>query len=311
MLVTIITAVRCDTQEKQGWFTECATSVLKQTHQEWKWVVVDDASPFPPEAPNDPRIRLIRSEKHRGVARCRNLAVRLAETEAILPLDGDDLLVPDAISQLVLLWDPKRLVYGDVQVLENDQPGQVIHFPPYSFDGVLKFVTGPVVALHSKECWKAAGGWKAKYREGLEDVEYWIAAGAKGYCGVKLDTVILYYRRHPESRTKRMRRAFLQKTQEDLIRADHADLYTWHRPPGCCGGGMPSRKTRPSPHRLGLPGPKVQMVYKGRRVDEFFVRGAISEYKYPVTGVGATFEVLVADVPGFLRLGRGKDFCLG
>ncbi len=306
--LTIITPLHCDSEEKRGWFRECVESVRAQDFEDWRWIVIDDAGPVEPEQPDDPRIRLIRSRTRRGVARCRNLAARLSTTEAILPLDGDDLLAPGALSVLWSAWDPRLLVYGDVQYIENGEPGRVLRFPDYSFDALLRFGAGPVTALHSKECWRAAGGWKPRFHAGLEDVEYWIAAGAKGYCGLHLNVITLLYRKHPQSRTRKMRESGLQKRMEEEIRALHGDLYNGIRPRGCCGGERPRQTGHVLPSRPVPPGPKVKVRYLGRRLDPFYVRGRASGFHYAVQGPGVEFEILEPDLPSFLTLGRGKDF---
>jgi glycosyltransferase involved in cell wall biosynthesis len=77
--------------------------VLAQTHPDWEMVVVDDGSTdgtaeavarFP-----DPRIRLIR-QPNAGVAVARNAGIAQAGGDALLFLDADDWLAPDALSRL-------------------------------------------------------------------------------------------------------------------------------------------------------------------------------------------------------------------
>lgn len=319
--LTIITAVRCDTVEKQAWFRECAESVLFQDFQDWEWVIVDDESPFPPEAPSDVRVRLVRSTSNQGPSTCRNTAVRLARTDAILPLDGDDKLAQGALSRLWAAYDPQKFVYGDIQLIEGGQPGRQIKFPSYTFEGSLKFVGNvPVTALHSVACWRAAGGWKTEFDAGLEDLEYWISAGAAGFCGLHLDGVTLMYRRHPQSRAQHMRQDLRQQEMENKVQGYHKDIYEGRYPMGCCGGRSGTSSTKPlaisnRPTRLAesttVSGGKVWIRYNGRKQAEFQVRGSSTGTMYHVAGRGHEFEVYAADVNIFQRAGRGKDFSVG
>lgn len=89
-----------------AWVGAAIASVLAQTHADWRLVVVDDGST---DATGDvigqfvdPRIRLIR-QANAGVSAARNRGladVREAKPAALLFLDADDVLAPDALSRL-------------------------------------------------------------------------------------------------------------------------------------------------------------------------------------------------------------------
>ncbi|MGB7406874.1 MAG: glycosyltransferase [Pontixanthobacter sp.] len=68
-------------------------SALAQTDVEV--VVVDDASDPPATIPEDPRIRLIRSDRNVGISRSRNIGLREATGRFIAYLDDDDILLPN------------------------------------------------------------------------------------------------------------------------------------------------------------------------------------------------------------------------
>lgn len=78
-------------------------SVLAQTHQDWTMTIVDDGSTDATAAIvsgfDDPRVRLIR-QSNAGVSAARNRGVRATDAAAIVFLDGDDWLSPDALSNL-------------------------------------------------------------------------------------------------------------------------------------------------------------------------------------------------------------------
>ena len=325
--VAVITAAHIDTAEKDTWLNETIASVQMQEFTDWEHIIVDDASPIPVEPTGDPRVRVVRASHQQGPAMCRNTAVGLARAGALLPLDADDKLAsPQVLGTMLEHWEasPRSIIYGDMQYLEPQGLGKVLKFPEYDFVKVLdpKGVI-PVTAMHSLECWQAAGGWKSEFAAGLEDVEYWIAAGAAGFCGVKIDLLTLVYRRHPESRTRRMRAARLEGQARNLIREMHEDLYNGRYPMGCCGGSRSKQigPTAPPAARMAapraLPGENpdqhttVWVRYNGRRGAEFGVRGPSTGVMYKISGQGAEFEIYTVDATIFRRSGRGRDFSVG
>ena len=77
-------------------------SCLKQTYTDFEVIVVDDGSTdrsvATVEAYTDPRIRLVRCDRNRGVSPARNAGVDAARGEWIVFLDSDDELLPAALA---------------------------------------------------------------------------------------------------------------------------------------------------------------------------------------------------------------------
>jgi glycosyltransferase involved in cell wall biosynthesis len=88
------------------WIAAAIRSVLAQTHTDWRMVVVDDGSTDATASVAagflDDRLMLLR-QTHAGVsvARNRGLAALEADVVAVLCLDADDWLAPDALARLV------------------------------------------------------------------------------------------------------------------------------------------------------------------------------------------------------------------
>ena len=88
----------------EPWIGRCLGSVLAQSHADWRLVVVDDGSTDDTDAAiaafDDPRVRVLR-QHHAGVSAARNCGITaLPETDAVLFLDADDWLAPDALARL-------------------------------------------------------------------------------------------------------------------------------------------------------------------------------------------------------------------
>lgn len=107
-------------------------SVIAQSHADWAMVVVDDGSTDATADVvagfADPRVHLVRQD-NQGVSAARNRGVEEADddTEAVMFLDGDDFLAPDAFARLVaaLAATPRAVAaYGAYGfVTEDAHPG--------------------------------------------------------------------------------------------------------------------------------------------------------------------------------------------
>ncbi|MCR2801298.1 glycosyltransferase family 2 protein [Microbacterium sp. zg-Y818] len=90
---------------------EALQSLRGQTLTNWVAILVDDAATdatgeiFAAAAATDPRFRLVRHEKRRGLSTARNTGVALVETPYLGFLDADDVLTPTALERLVGVLD--------------------------------------------------------------------------------------------------------------------------------------------------------------------------------------------------------------
>ena len=104
-------------------------SVQAQTLTDWEMIIVDDASPDETAEVvkrylDDPRIRLIRSERNRGECGARNLALEAAQGEWVAPLDADDWFAPERLEHLWRFAQQKSaILVADLQ-LRIDDDGQ-------------------------------------------------------------------------------------------------------------------------------------------------------------------------------------------
>jgi glycosyltransferase involved in cell wall biosynthesis len=116
---------------------EAIRSVMAQTHRYWTMTIVDDGSTdetaIVTAGFDDPRIRLLR-QRHAGVSAARNLGLVASNGEAVLFLDADDWLSPDALAALAaaLREAPNAIAaVGPYQrVIDGAPPGGRVFRPP-------------------------------------------------------------------------------------------------------------------------------------------------------------------------------------
>jgi len=330
-MLSIITPAYIDTPLKLEWLREMLLSLQGQRFRDWEAIVIDDSSPLSLDSLKSEfsHYRWFRTSHNSGPSLTRNLAVSLAQGDAILPLDADDLLADNNTLEIMYrTWeaDHNRVVYGDIQRLVDGKRDRVINLAEYTFQRSLNFDgIMPVTALHSKEAHIKAGGWKSELGAGLEDVEYCISLGKTGFCGHHIPATTLLYRKHEASRSFNLRHINRQEAKmRDKILSIHKDVYEGRLPMGCCGGGGSSYIPPASGGNGGaqqqsiatplsdFPENQTQWTqYLGQREGSWGVVGEFTGIHYTIDGPGFKFPVHINDLPKFRRSGRGRDFMVG
>lgn len=210
---------------------ECLKSVLTQHFESMEVICVDDGSEDDSMkkviemAQQDYRIKIIRHEKNRGLSAARNTGLTSAKGKYILFMDSDDVLMPNAISQLYQEAEQRAVdvVYFDYVKLYDAIPNyeKVNHCEKIRYDGIY---TGREFFCRTMEC----GEWKCEvwrqfvkrefllnhkisFLEGIlhEDnlYSFYIAMEARRVCNI--NKALYYYRQREASimRTQDVRRA--------------------------------------------------------------------------------------------------------
>jgi glycosyltransferase involved in cell wall biosynthesis len=153
-------------------------SVMKQTDQDFRIIIVDDGSPddvpgvFSKLKEKWPKasMKLIR-QSNRGLSGARNAGFAAAQTGWVVPLDADDELLPEYISCVKeARWKHRAdVVFTDIV---TDNHG----FATMTFQPRLLTQRNTIVCtcLIRKELWQSVGGYDEDMRLGYEDWEFWI-----------------------------------------------------------------------------------------------------------------------------------------
>jgi glycosyltransferase involved in cell wall biosynthesis len=208
-----------------AWISDAIASLLAQSHRDWLLVVVDDGSADATAAVvgtfTDPRIRLIRqknagvsSARNRGVAELLGSFLPLPSREggggrghAILFLDADDWLAPDALSRLAAALDaaPTMVAAGGAYTFVGTG---TVRTPP-SGDILQRLLVRNLFAngghlLIRSEAIRAAGAFLPALAYG-EDWEFWIRIALQGrFAATPGRAPVLLIRQHPGSAYHRL-----------------------------------------------------------------------------------------------------------
>ena len=192
------------------------TSVLDQTHQDWTMVVIDDGSTDDTAAHvahfSDKRVRLLR-QPNAGVSAARNRGLAEVDGEAVLFLDADDWLAPDALTRMAAALAASRAVaaYGAFWFVAED--GNTVtgcKSGPFPSGDILErllvqnlFANGGHMLI-SRDAVAGAGRFRSDIRYG-EDWEYWCRLAARGrFAVVPGAAPLLYVRQRSGSAYLRM-----------------------------------------------------------------------------------------------------------
>jgi GT2 family glycosyltransferase len=186
-------------------FHETARSVLRQSLQQWEWLIVNDGS-TDPEAialledyqQRDPRIRVITHDTNRGLSTARNTGFRAARTPYVIQLDSDDLLEPTAVEKWVWCLES----YPEFAFVK----GYTVGFGAQEYLWQRGFHDGrvfleensvaPTAAIRTP-VHNAVGGYDETIRGGLEDWDFWLRCASCGYWGGTIPEYLDWYRRRP------------------------------------------------------------------------------------------------------------------
>jgi len=106
-VVTVVVPVHLADETAAAFLPGALGSLLAQTMPDWEAVVVDDGSPRPvaPLLPDDPRVRLVRTDRNRGLGAALNAGLDAAAAPYLAYLPADDLLAPEHLASLAAALD--------------------------------------------------------------------------------------------------------------------------------------------------------------------------------------------------------------
>ena len=213
------------------YLADCLDSIRAQTLPAAQVVVVDDGSDDPEtrtaldEAERDGFARVIRMPQNRGPSAARNRGLRELTTNYVLPLDADDLLLPDALERMVTQLESARpdvgFVYPNVRHFGNRH--DYVPSPAYSLFLLLLGNYCPAASLFDRRIFEGGVEYAEDLVLGHEDWDLVLQLGERGIVGEVADGPTFLYRRRGFSRVNAVE--YGPEAFSDIIKARHPRLY--------------------------------------------------------------------------------------
>lgn len=175
-------------------------SVLHQTFQDWECIVVNDGSPDNTSevaaryVKLDSRFKLIESE-NRGLSGARNIGIRASAGQYILPLDSDDLIMPQ-YAQLAIehfeRFPETKLVYCEARMFGEKNEFWVL--PEYNWE---KFIFRNCIfcsCIYRRSDYDKTSGYNENMRFGWEDWDFLLGFLNKEAVVYRIPKVLFHYR---------------------------------------------------------------------------------------------------------------------
>lgn len=196
---------------------ETLDSLLAQTYEYWRAIVVDDQSRDTTTelaaryAARHPRIEVLRLRRNAGLPAARNAGLAQVTEPFVVFLDGDDVLFPDALANRVAALvadDSAAGSYGRIRIGTADLnlARHIKHKKRKATDRRVTLATsggenpfGIHEVLMRTDAARALGGFDESLRKGGEDVDFWARALRSGMEFVSTALVDCVYRQTPTS----------------------------------------------------------------------------------------------------------------
>lgn len=108
------------------WLDECYQSLVRQSVDDWEWVVVLNGTAEWSPPGEDRLVKVIRARREMGVGEAKRLACEWATGEILVELDHDDILLPDALWRVGQAFEENPsavLAYSHwAQILDDGSP---------------------------------------------------------------------------------------------------------------------------------------------------------------------------------------------
>jgi Glycosyl transferase family 2 len=173
-------------------------SALDQTYPHLEVIILDDGSTDDTTTAletsgvlNDPRVRLIRQANSGQPATARNAAITRATGALIMPLDADDWIARTFVAEAVAVFGENpaiSIVYSDARYSRAG----IVRARDYDYPRLLLGNQLSYCALYKRQVYDDVGGYRTNVR-GVEDWDFWVAAGSRGHFGKRIPRPLFHY----------------------------------------------------------------------------------------------------------------------
>jgi glycosyltransferase involved in cell wall biosynthesis len=188
---------------------DCVESIRAQTYPDVELIVIDDCSTeaetqaYMHELETDDTVRVVRMRANSGPSAARNRGIKLATGRYLLPVDADNLLLPDAIERLVTQLQSSGehvgFVYQNCQYFGNRQD----YFEPPVFNPFLLARENYIdtCALIDRNVFDLGFSYAEDIVFGHEDWDFFLALAEHGIHGEPARGKTMLYRKEGFTRS--------------------------------------------------------------------------------------------------------------
>ncbi len=222
------------TYNLNNYIVDCLNSISNQSFQNWECIIVNDGSSDNSEVTiknyikNDSRFIYIYQD-NQGVSSARNKGVLHSNGKYILPLDGDDILLPGFLEQCYDLFeknDHLRLIY--TKGVFFDGVVSEWKLPNYSYSTLLNYNILPNTSMFYKDDYLRVGGYRINMKFGFEDWDFWIALLSiyPDNSVFRIDEVLFKYRILENSRSSHLENIDNLSKMTNRILQNNFEIYS-------------------------------------------------------------------------------------
>ncbi len=207
---------------------EAVKSALEQTYPKCEVIVVDDAGPRPAtEILNDcqllGKVKLVKQERNLGSAAAKNAGIAIANGSLIVPLDSDDLIDKEYVSETLQELQRAPDLGGVYTLTQVFGEHSFVFTPDCTIVNILSGVFSPTTFLYKRELHQKVGGYKEDVYH--DDDELWLSLLEQGVRFRRIEKPMYKYRKHARGKSKSNR----EKSLASFARY-HAESYSKNLP---------------------------------------------------------------------------------
>ncbi len=208
---------------------ETIASVKAQTWHNWDCVIVDDGSTdrsgaiIDAKTEGDKRFRVFHTQ-NKGVAAARNFGISHFRGGYVLPLDADDVLLPNALKCFARAWEEHpeaSLLVPQIRRFSDEGDLGIQERKWRGYEHLKKVCTPTNSSCFRWSDWKRVGGYNGW--SGYEDWEFWLRLLFHNDNVVNIPEVLVEYRVHPDSRYHQVSRH--HDREVEFIRSMNPDIF--------------------------------------------------------------------------------------
>lgn len=185
-------------------FRETLSSVLSQTCQSWEWCIADDGSQstalralLVKWSKREPRIKYVQRPDNGGIVSASTSAAQIASGEFLVFLDHDDLLVPNALEEILSSIEEEPLV--DILYSDEDKIDESGEFfdefrkPDFSIERLRGQNYFNHLTVIRRNIFERVGGFRAGF-DGAQDYDLVLRVVEQSRVVVHIPKVLYHWR---------------------------------------------------------------------------------------------------------------------